>query len=216
MGQETEFKFALTQSEYNVILSSFNPGLSKSTTYWNVYYDTPHLDLQKSGYTFRISLVEDGQGSFCEMRTTFKGKKQKLDYGLHSCEEVEQVILKTLSKDDFFKNYTLLFPNDAEPWNKIKHIANGHPHLCVIGGIKVHRTKYPHSSFVIELDKVSFSDNIYDYELEVETNFPELAYPQISQFLTNHNIPIKPSEAGKQQRFRIYKENHDTYSLFTW
>jgi len=218
MGYEREFKFALTQEQYEEVRANKEQLESSEEVYWNIYYDDPHGDLHSHGYTYRMSLIEDGKGGFCKPKMTFKGSKHKTDHGLHTCEEVEQYLTAPLTKDDFFLHYTLLLPDrhHTEPWKKIAHMADGHPYLYVIGSIKICRTKFNYCGFVIELDKVSYSSDTHDFELEVETHEPEIVYPQIVEFLKRHNIKPTPSRHGKLSRFWRFRKQHGMLPLFTW
>jgi len=219
MGYEKEFKFTLTQEEYERIKEN-KEQLEQlgEATYWNIYYDNPHGDLHKARYTYRMSLIENGEGKFRRPKVTFKGPKHKTEQGLYSCEEVEQYLSGPLTKDDFFLHYTLLLPDaqNSEPWKKIAHMADGHPHLYVIGSLKVHRIKFKYGESVIELDKVLFSGDAQDFELEIETNDPETTYIQIVEFLRRHNIEPTPSLHGKRHRFWKFRKEHGTLPPFTW
>jgi uncharacterized protein YjbK len=218
MGQEVEFKFTLTEEQYKTMVASLNPTLTETITYWNIYYDTPHSDLHNAGCTFRLSVIEDGKGGFCKQKITFKSKKIKTEHGLNTCEEVEQCLTGPSTKDEFFLHYTLLIPDRERtgPWQKIEHLTFHHPHLWVIGGVKICRIKYPYNNFIMEIDRVSFAPDAHDYELEVETDNPEFVYPQIVSFLLNHDITPMPSKKGKHHRFRKYKETQGRRVLFSW
>lgn len=218
-GHEKEFKFILTQEEYERIRTNKEQlELIGETTYWNIYYDNPHGDLHRAGYTYRMSLVENGEGRFRRPKLTFKGPKHKTEHGLHSCEEVEQYLPGPLTKDDFFLHYTLLLPDaqHTEPWKKIAHMADGHPYLYVVGSIKICRTKFMYDGFIIELDRVSYSSDAHDFELEVETHEPETTYPLIVEFLKRHGIKPTPSHHGKQSRFWKFRKQHGMLPPFTW
>jgi len=218
MGHEIEFKFALIKEQYETIVASLNPTPIQSQTYWNIYYDTPRADLYRAGCTFRLSIVEDGKGGFCKQKLTFKSKKVKTEHGLNTCEEVEEYLASPSTKDEFFLHYTLLLPDEKRtgPWQKIEHLTFHHPHLYVIGGVKIYRINCPYNDFVMEIDKVSFAPDVHDYELEVETDHSELVYPQIVSFLMKHNITPTPSKKGKHHRFRRYRETCGRQVLFSW
>lgn len=216
MGQEKKFKFALTQENYNTVKNSLTD--FKEKTYWSIYYDTPHENLHKLGYTYRLTLIEDGKGGFRKPKMTFKGRKHKTEHGLYVYEEVEQILECPLTKDDFFLHHTLLLPDThkTEPWKKIEHIADGHPYLYVIGSVKVRRIKFALHHTIAELDEISYSKDIHDFELEVETEDPDYAYPYIVSFLNGHKICPTPSLHGKLYRFWSFRKQYKPDPPFTW
>lgn len=215
---EVEFKFTLTLEEYEKLIRDLDKTLVATKTYWNIYYDTPGLDIQRAGCCLRITLHEDGEGGFCKLKATFKGKNAKDDRGLNSREEVEVELPGSLTKKEFFAKYGLLWSEDqiGEPWKRTNKHARGHVHLWPIGGVKIHRKNYAYKNMLLEIDRVAFNKDICDYELEVETDEPDLAYPQILDLLESKNIKPVPSRCGKHGRFLQHRVECGKEQVFSW
>jgi uncharacterized protein YjbK len=215
---EVEFKFKLKIKEYERLMEELNETLVETLTYWNIFYDTPTFDIYDAGCCFRISLYEDEKGGFCRPRACFKGKSVKDQRGLISREEVEVPLPEPITKEMFFMKYSMIFSakNIGEPFEKTRTYTEGHPHLWVIGGIKIHRRKYVYNDLLLEIDKVAFNESTCDYELEVETNRPEQTYPQIVTLLRSIEVEPVPSKQGKHGRFMNHKAKHGRETIFSW
>ena len=78
------------------------------------------------------------------------------------------------------------------------------------------RNVHLYNGLVLEIDKVSFNKDTYDYELEVETNEPERVYPQILALLENMDIKPTPSKRGKLGRFMKHRAKHGKEGVLNW
>lgn len=215
---ETEFKFELKREQYEELVGVLDETLVDALTYWNIYYDTPSFDVHESGCCLRITLHEDGKGNFHKRKACFKGKNKKDHRGLSVREEVEEELAEPATKAEFFSGYTLVFSDDqlGLPYTKVVPYTHGHPHLWAIGGVKIHRRRYLYNGILLEIDKVAFNKDTYDYELEVETDKPEAAYPLILCLLDRFDIAPTPSKRGKHGRFMQHRAKYGRETVLNW
>lgn len=216
--KEVEFKFELKKEQYEELVGMLDEALVEAKTYWNIYYDTPTFDVRESGCCLRITLHEDGTGGFCKPKACFKGRNDKDHRGLSSREEVEEELTEPITRESFFSKYSMIFSDDqlGLPYMKVKPYTHGHPHLWAIGGVKIHRRKYRYNGIMLEIDKVAFNKDTFDYELEVETDRPEAAYPLILSLLDRLEIAPIPSKRGKHGRFMKHRAKHGRETVLSW
>ena len=196
MRREREFKALIGEEDYYAILKACPPRAGYAQT--NYYFDTPDLQLFKTGISLRI---REKSGAY---ELTFKTGKKKFG-GIHLRNEYTY----PLTAGEFNKFITEGIPlsfialgaakgngaKSTERQNAIKYIGRltTSRSEIEITNYKLQITNIGDSNLtgecnkiVIELDKNEYA-GITDYELECEFDSEEEP-PELAAFLTGHNI----------------------------
>jgi len=186
-GQETEYKFVLTQTGYETLHAYFSDrcGSCKEQAQKNIYMDSEERELTKNSQMFRIRLtqetillthkydlqVEDG---------FFQCSQEEKEYPRNELTEAHE-ILALLPMDTFFERLPT--------------------HLEVVGMMDNFRRVYDWNGFQLELDRTTMPNGVFQYELECETHTPMDLEVKIRDLFHELEIEFKPQTKTKYARF---------------
>lgn len=213
--KETEIKLALKEGDYTRLSVFLQPFKQESLTYWNLYYDSPNRCLKSRDISFRIRIIE-GSTAWSSILATLKTGR-KWNGNVSTCKEHEIDITSRIQQDSFLINYAQVYSTKqiGELWKDISQATGGHA-ICLIGGIKVDRTRYMYQGERFELDRVHFSSEAEDYELEVETENPTAANKVVSNLFKMIDIEKVSSKKTKRGRFRKFSKKHGFQGILNW
>ncbi|MBM4352589.1 MAG: CYTH domain-containing protein [Deltaproteobacteria bacterium] len=94
-----------------------------------------------------------------------------------------------------------LLPGEDQSWLfALAPLAGLTGPLRPAGSCRNTRRFFHHAGFTLELDRTEYPDGSIDWELEVETDRPDEAFPEVSALLSALGIPFRPATKGKFAR----------------
>lgn len=161
----------------------------------NHYFRTPAAPDLMVRLRRVASLDASGHESGVEWVLTLKGKTLSNQGGLFVRREEEDVLDvpdATLATDEQRANALAAHPLTAGYAAQMRSL----------GSLRNHRTVFPWEGLALELDQTHFSYSPRpQWELEVETQSPQVDEPRIITLLTDMKIRFQPQTQGKFSRF---------------
>ncbi|WP_112180157.1 MULTISPECIES: CYTH domain-containing protein [Paraliobacillus] len=186
---EMESKNLLTEMEYNTLLDFFELRKEDAHSQTNHYFETPDFQLKNKGAALRI-----------------RKKKDKW-----------QLTLKEPYQDGLLETHDNLTEQEANSWINNKLIAKpavkqqldglgiDFQALSYGGSLTTHRTELPYKQALLVID-YSIYNNMFDYELEIESDTKEKSEKLLHQLINQFHITKKPTP-NKIERFYHSLEN---------
>ena len=193
---EIEIKLTLEESDYRKVIDHFKGSLKETLDQWNIFFDTPTLQIRKGRSNLRIRRILSDKNPERWFVTCKQGGTMK--NGVAMKPEYETEISRELAKDlltqpsDFFSK----LPSKIQ--NPLSFAKDGDFH--VIGDFRTIRRVIPFEGFKIEADESFLPDSSKFYEIEVESDKPEIAKSKIEQKLHEIGAGYKNSVISKMGR----------------
>ncbi|PFA69823.1 hypothetical protein CN378_03380 [Bacillus sp. AFS015802] len=194
--KEQELKLLLDAAGFKHLLANKPTKILKQINY---YYDTPHLDLKKSGVTLRIREEND------DVILCMKSKLNKAVFV--TSDEVQRIVSKVvleqcMDNPDFIMEYL------PESSRAVIVSLTKREKLSFLGTIK--NTRHCLNivkNYTFELDHSEFPNGVQSYELEIEgiSNQEECEY--IMNLLKDKQITFQLNGKSKYERFLIALNN---------
>lgn len=178
--QEVELKFVLSESDYKALMEA----LGGETQLFqreqrNQYFDTQSGELQSQ----KIMLRARFEGG----RTILTVKESATRKGaLFSCRETEKEVEQESWK--------------AELQNFVQPLELQAP-LVLVGEMKNLRTAFSWNGLELLLDRTQVTQDRVDFELECETDKPDLANEILLNLFKELGIPVVEQKQSKYRRF---------------
>lgn len=178
--QEVELKFVLRESDYRALMEALG---GETQLYCkeqrNLYFDTESGELQSKKIMLRVRF-ESG-------RSILTVKESARRQGaLFSCKETE----KEVEEESW----------EAELQKFIEPLELQAP-LAQVGEMKNLRTAFSWNGLEILLDRTQVTPHRVDFELECETDKPDLANENLMNFFKELGIPVVEQKQSKYRRF---------------
>lgn len=184
---ECEKRILLTKHEYFYILDDIKEQHKNiSFTYLrNRYFDTPNLDIQKSGCMLRMRSELDG-----ERTLTLKIKGDNGDIEYH--QKVSSYMFRKLLIENRFPNGVI------KEQLELKGIDT--KHIRFFGILETRRLELKKKNHLFVLD-INDYNGLTDYNLEVEAASIEIAEKEINNYCKKYSLTMKNDYLSKSSRF---------------
>lgn len=196
---ETEVKLSLPSSDYFKFLKLFDGNYTRNEL-WNIFYETNDDNLKPNVLRLR-RIIKENNIKYC---VTLKGKMSFQD-GISRCIEIEDEI--PLEKGiQMIKEPEKTFQN--LPAN-VKEYINGckNSKFNILGDFHDIRNVIIYKGLKIEADEMILPNLERFYELEIESESPEMAKKVVSDLLNENGINFTNSDLHKYSRLlKVPKE----------
>lgn len=169
---EIEAKSLISEDEYERIIDKLNLGKYRKYKQTNYYIDTEDRFLKRNGIALRIREKDEN------FELTLK---TPLSEGL--LEKNENISWREF---DNLKDKRIFPEGNIKKFLEILGVSI--KDLKVLTSLTTERISMDYSIYHIDLDKNIYSNNIVDYELEVESSSMENAKEEITKILTSCDI----------------------------
>ncbi len=190
---ETEIKLRIRSAEDLARIARALPEPLSVRRQVNHYYDTPDREIQaRLAGMFRVRRENDVWLACAKL-----GARLAADGTLQSTE----IEVPWLPPPDWQPTDTqTLWASDLKPIRKLRDEL-GVADVVYLGAMKNERTVHAFGEVWIELDRLTLPDGTPDYELELETDHPEVVRPELEALLRRVNVPVEPQTRTKFERF---------------
>lgn len=180
---EIEYKTMLDKSTYQRLLAHYQLKENDFHTQTNYYFDTKEALLKKKNCGLRIRLLD-----------------KKAEYTLKTPEKDGRLETTELFSYEegihFIQTDTL--PKSGAVYTKLFEIGVSVDELSSIGYLTTKRAEFSIHEGLLALDE-STSENLHDYELELEVSHAEKGEKDFHHLLNTLEIPFQPAK-NKIQR----------------
>jgi uncharacterized protein YjbK len=180
---EIEYKTMLDKSTYQRLVTHYQLKETDFHTQTNYYFDTKEGLLKKKNCGLRIRLL-DNKAEYTLKTPEKDGRLETTD--LFSYEEGKQI------------TQTGALPKSGAVYKKLSEIGVSVDELSSIGYLTTKRAEFSIDEGLLALDE-STSENLHDYELELEVSQAEKGEKDFHQLLNTLEIPFQPAK-NKIQR----------------
>jgi uncharacterized protein YjbK len=197
---EKELKYFLNREDYIKLLRVSKKRVIKKVRQTNYYFDGPRLQLRKRKIGLRLR-IEDGQIGTITLKEPSRRHSIKVPK-LKVRHEWETKVPLELAKD-ILKEKRAITSLRYKPIQILKNRLSykSFNNISLLGSVKTIRTFVAaESDVLLEIDKFKMFQKRF-YELEVETQDPELADKVVRTLLKKHKIKCRPITKSKLGRF---------------
>ncbi len=200
---ERELKFTLNGKREFERLKSKLPEPKEIVFHENIYFDTSGRLLGKNGWALRVRLISDKTENL-QAEITAKGLAQGRGF-LSQRPEISSPVELATAIDIVGGRYDL-FSMESPAVERIRKYAASEK-LIPLVSFKNTRSKIPFPKqnpfCIVEMDETFFSENLVEYEIEIESNDSQIlerASTEFQTFLNDYNIDYRPGEKSKLER----------------
>ncbi|KAG1656327.1 hypothetical protein FOA52_006659 [Chlamydomonas sp. UWO 241] len=193
-AMEVEVKIRLPdRTAYDKIAAVLAPGLVVTHEQENFFFDSSAKQLEAQRAVLRLRFYDVDRKAV----VTVKGK-QILEGGIGRATEVEEPLVDAAGARRFLDTPTDLL-------SECPLLVSLNAKLCLsdlvcMGGFRNRRQEYAWEGFTLELDETYFEHGTL-YEIEVETDQPEVARDRLEKLLSSHGISYSYSPVSKFANF---------------
>ncbi|GIL90756.1 hypothetical protein Vretimale_16842 [Volvox reticuliferus] len=190
---EVEIKIRLPdRAAYDKVATALGEGRTASYAQANYFFDGPNRELNSRRVVLRLRTYNGDE----KATITLKGK-QILENGIGRASEVEEdidpaVAARYLVEPNSMLREVPLIRTTAEKF--------GLASLVSLGGFQNQRVCYTWEGHVLELDETAFDHGTL-YEIECETDHPEMLRDSLESFLASLGVSYSYSQTSKFANF---------------
>ncbi|GLI68132.1 hypothetical protein VaNZ11_012451 [Volvox africanus] len=190
---EIEIKIRLPdRAAYDKVAAALEQGRTASYAQANYFFDGPNRELNSRRVVLRLRTYNGDE----KATITLKGK-QILENGIGRASEVEEGVDSTAAPRYLAEPTSML---QELPLIKTTAEKFGLESLVSLGGFRNQRVCYTWEGHVLELDETAFDHGTL-YEIECETNHPEILRDRLESFLSSLGVSYSYSQTSKFANF---------------
>ncbi|GIL60526.1 hypothetical protein Vafri_15074 [Volvox africanus] len=190
---EVEIKIRLPdRAAYDKVTAALEQGRTASYAQANYFFDGPNRELNSRRVVLRLRTYNGDE----KATITLKGK-QILENGIGRASEVEEDVDSTAAPRYLAEPNSML---QELPLIRTTAEKFGLESLVSLGGFRNQRVCYTWEGHVLELDETAFDHGTL-YEIECETDHPEILRDRLESFLSSLGVSYSYSQTSKFANF---------------
>lgn len=195
-GEEVEVKLRIPDSaSFAAVQSLLLPSFKAIHEQENHFFDGAKGELSAEKVVLRVRFY----GGDRRAVITCKGK-QVLENGVGRAPEEEEEIEVAVARE-FLKDPSTLVNHESTLMNKLKEEFKFPEGLTYLGGFDNRRSVYEWRGYTLEVDLTSYPWGSL-YEIECETQEPDVLKAQLEQLLSENAIPFSNATKSKFANFK--------------
>ena len=200
---ERELKFTLNgKREFERLVSEL-PRPKEIVYQENIFFDTPGRLLGQNGWALRVRLIS-GENENTRAEITAKGLARG-EGSFSERPEISSPVEHSIATSIVAGGLDLLSMKSPAV-ERIRPYLSGEKLIPLVSFKNTRSTtRFPKQNpfCFIEMDETFFSENMVEYEIEIESNDREIlkrAAVEVQRFLDEHKIDYQPGEKSKLER----------------